>query len=154
MFLLFSLWLTFADCRRKKKPESTSVDDEPNKYQPEFGKVWHPNPKRFWHYIGRERHALVAFVQKDDPGRQLAAVFEQIQEMIDPSKLNLVVGETFQIGQIIEDQGITEFPTIVFFRSYMKKWSTKYEGIPSAKAITKWANEQIRELDEWENSED
>ena len=154
MIAFFALFLATVDCRRKKASQDDTIDDEPNKYQPEFGKVFHPNIKRWGHYVGRERHALVAFVQKDDPGRQMAAVMEQVNDMVDNSKVNLVVAETFQIAQIIEDQGITEFPTVCFYKSYMKKWSEKYEGFPSAKSIAKWVNQIIRDLDEWENSND
>jgi len=154
MLPLFVLFAAFADCRRKKKQPNNDNDDEPNIYQPEYGKVWYPDLKKWNHFVGRERHALVAFVQKDDPGRQLSAVFEQVIEMIDKSKINLVVAQTFEVGQIIEDQGVTEFPSVRFYKSGMKKWSTIYEGYPSAKAIAKWANEQVRELDEWENSQE
>ena len=154
MLPILALFVVFVDSRRKKKKEPDTSDDEPNIYQPEFGKVWYPNFKKWGHYIGRERHALVAFVKKDDPGRQLSAVFEQLIEMIDKSKLNLVVAQEFEIGQIIEDQGVTEYPSIRFYKSGMKKWSTIYEGFPSAKSIAKWANDQVMELDEWENSQE
>ena len=150
-FLIF-LFLALGSARRKKKPINNDSGDEPVETAPEFGKVWHPNPKKWGHYIGRQPHALVAFVKNDAPGAQLSAVFEQVLEMIDKSKLNLVVAEDWQIGQIIEEQGVTEFPSIRFYKSGMKKWSTIYEGYPSAKQIAKWANDQVRELDEWENT--
>lgn len=152
--LFITLLLFNVDCRRKKQKEATSPDDEPIKYQPEFGKVWYPEPKKWGHYVGRERHALVAFVQQDDPGRQMASVMEQVIDMIDKSKLNIVVAETFKIGQIIEDQGVTEFPSVRFYKAGMKKWSQIYEGYPSAKAVARWANQIVRELDEWENMDD
>ena len=150
MFAFFALLVAFGDCRRKKSRDDASVEDEPNKYQPEFGKVWHPTPKKWGHYVGRERHALVAFVEKNDAGRQMAAVLEQVNDQVDNSKLNVVCAETFQIGQIIEEQGITEFPTVVFYKAYMKKWSAKYEGFPSAKSIARWANQIVKELDDME----
>jgi hypothetical protein len=155
MRLLLCVFLALASARRKKKkPESSDPEDEPIPTAPEYGKVWHPNPKRWNHYVGRVPHALVAFVENDAAGRSISATFEQVLEMIDMSKLNLVVAENWIIGQVIEDQGVTEFPSIRFYRSGMKKWSTIYEGFPSAKQIARWAMEQVRELDEWEHLPD
>ena len=154
MRTLFVVFLALAAARRKKKKDTRDTDDEPLETAPEFGKVWHPTPKKWGHYIGRGPHALVAFVQNDAKGAQLSAVFEQVLNLIDMSKLNLVVAEDWQVGQIIEEQGVTEFPSIRFYKSGMKKWSTIYEGFPSAKSIAKWANEQVAELDEWVKSQE
>lgn len=152
MKILIIIFFSLCASRRKKKQQPNDSGDEPIETAPEFGKVWHPTPKKWGHYIGRQPHALVAFVKNDAPGAQLSAIMEQVLQMIDMSKLNLVVAEDWVIGQTIEEQGVTEFPSIRFYRSGMKKWSTIYEGYPSAKQIAKWANDQVRELDEWENS--
>lgn len=150
--MLFFLLLGLAECRRKKAPKTSDPGDEPVETAPEFGKVWHPEPKKWGHYIGRENHAVVAFIKNDAPGAQLSAVCDELINMIDKSKLNIVVAEDWKIGQIIEEQGVTEFPSVRFYKAGMKKWSTIYEGFPSAKAIAKWANQQVLELDDWENS--
>lgn len=154
MRTIFLLLLTLATARRKKKPQTQDDDDEPLETAPEFGKVWHPTLKKWGHYIGRGPHAVVAFVRSDALGGQLSAVFEQVLHQIDMSKVNLVVAEEKLLGQQhMEDQGVTEFPSIRFYKSGMKKWSTIYEGYPSAKAIAKWVNAQVAELDEWAQDE-
>jgi len=152
MRFFISLLFALATSRRKKKPQSSDPLDEPVATAPEYGKVWHPEPKKWSHYIGRGPHALVAFIQNDASGAQLSKTFESVLKMIDMSKVNLVVAENWKIGQIIEDQGVIEFPSIRFYKSGMKKWSTVYEGYPSAKLIAKWCNEQVAELDEWEHT--
>ena len=152
MKFIFFFLISLSISRRKKKLETSDPLDEPVATAPEYGKVWHPEPKKWSHYVGRKPHALVAFIENDAPGAQLSKIFESVIKMIDMSKVNLVVAENWKIGQIIEDQGITEFPCIRFFKSGMKKWSTAYEGYPSAKLIAKWCNEQVAELDEWEHS--
>jgi hypothetical protein len=154
MKTLVFLFLSFAAARRRKKPEGEDPMDEPVETAPEYGKVWYPDPKHWSHYVGRTPHALVAFIENNDAGAHLSAVFEQALEMIDMSKLNLVVAHNWRIGQIIEEQGVTEFPSIRFYRSGMKKWSTIYEGFPSAKQIARWAMDQVMELDEWEHLQD
>ena len=154
MRTLFVVFLALVSARRKRKPQSQDADDEPLETAPEFGKVWHPTAKKWGHYVGREPHAVVAFVKNDALGAQLSAVFEQVLRQIDMSKVNLVVAEEWQVGsQIVEEQGVTEFPSIRFYKSGMKKWSTIYEGYPSAKAIAKWINAQVAELDEWAQDE-
>lgn len=153
MKFFFFLLLSLAMARRKKKPESSSPDDEPVETAPEFGKVYHPNMKKWGHYVGRGPHALVAFVDKNPAGAQMTSVMYQVLQMTDMSKLNIVVAEMWQIAQIIEEQGVTELPSVRFYKSGMKKWSAIYEGIPSAKSISKWAMDHVNELDEWENEE-
>lgn len=150
LFILFSL----ASARRKRKIQTEDPEDEPIETAPEYGKVWHPNMKKWKHYVGRGPHALVAFIQNDARGAQLSAVFEQVLNLIDMSKLNLVVAEDWQIHQIIEDEHVTEFPQIRFYKSGMLKSRDVYEGMPSAKSIAKWANDKVRELDEWDQLRD
>ncbi|KAH0795439.1 hypothetical protein GPJ56_000652 [Histomonas meleagridis] len=156
MKIFFVLFMTYVAARRKKLKEiqKETSDDEPVETAPEFGKVWHPTSKKWGHYIGRGPHALVAFIEKDASGAQMSAVMEQVLGMIDKSKLNLVVAENWQIPEIIEEQGITTFPSVKFYKSGNKKWSSSYEGFPSAKSIAKWVNKQVEELDEWEHDQE
>jgi hypothetical protein len=154
MRALLVLLLVLAGSRRKRKPQTEDPQDEPVETAPEYGKVWYPEPKKWSHYIGRTPHALVAFIKKDDAGMNLSAIMERVIELIDRSKLNIVVAEEWKIGQIIEEQGVTEFPSIRFYRSGMKRWSTVYDGFPSPKGIAKWAMDQVRELDEWDHLKD
>ena len=154
MKILLFFFFALISSRRKKKPTTSDPEDEPIETAPEFGRVWHPLPKKWGHYVGRQPHAVVAFIENNAQGSQISAVMEQVLEMIDKSKVNLVVAENWVIGQIIEEQGVTEFPSIRFYRSGMKKWSSIYEGFPSAKQIAKWINEQVNELDEWEHGQE
>ena len=150
MSLLFSLFISLAACRRKKKINAADADDdEPIKTAPEYGKVFHPESKKFNHFVGRPNaHALVAFINDDAIGASISKTMESVLKLVDVSKVNLVVAENWKIGQIIEDQGVTELPSIRFYKAGMKKWSHVYEGYYSPKSIAKWANDLIRELDE------
>jgi hypothetical protein len=149
MPLALLLLLSLGSARRKRKPQTEDPQDEPIETAPEYGKVWYPTPKKWSHYVGRTPHALVAFIKRDDAGMQMSAVMEQVLGLIDMSKLNVIVAQDWHIGQIIEEQGVTEFPSIRFYKSGMKKWSTIYEGFPSAKQIARWAMDQVNELDDW-----
>lgn len=150
--LLFS---DLVDCRRKKKLRSSEdVDDEPIREAPEYGKVWYPDRKRWGHFIGREPNAVVAFIDNDPAGNQYSATMKTVINLIDMSKLNVVVAQKDNLEQIFEDQDITEIPTIKFYKSGQKRWTTTYDGPITAKSIAKWAMDQVRELDEWDKDED
>lgn len=151
--IILALFITFVSSRRKNKRATNNDDDEPIRTAPEYGKVWHPEAKKWGHYVGRGAHAVVAFIEDDAMGASISKTMESVLKMVDMSKVNLVVAEKWKIGDIIEDQGVTKFPSIRFYKSGMKKWSEIYEGIPSAKSIARWANKIIAELDEWENSD-
>lgn len=153
MGILWTL-LFLGAARRKQKPQTEDPNDAPVPTAPEYGKVWHPDMKKWSHFVGRERHALVAFIENDPPGGSLSLVMEGVLKKIDKSKLNLVVAENWRIPQIIEEQGVTDFPAIYFYKAGMKTYSMKYEGVLTAKAISKWAMDKVMELDEWENLED
>lgn len=154
IFMFFLVFFSiFVDCRRKKKRVANESGDEPIETAPEYGKVWHPDSKKWGHYIGRSPHALVAFVNDDSFGRELSAIMEKLLNMVDISKINLVVAETRKIPDIIEDQGIRTFPSIKFYKSGMKSWSESFEGYPSARSLANWVNKIINELDDWNNEE-
>lgn len=153
MSFLLSVFLSFAAARRKKQQKYDADDDEPIRTAPEYGKVWHPEIKKWNHFVGREPHAVVAFINDDPMGASVSKMMESVLKMIDMSKINLVVAENWKIGQIIEDQGVTEFPSIRFYKSGMKKWSRIYEGNYTPKSIAKWANEIVRELEEMEDTD-
>ena len=150
----FILLWAFVNCRRKKKYDTGDADDEPNRHAPEYGKVYFPDLKHWNHYVGREPNAIVAFIKNDPIGNQLSAAMGKVLNLIDISKLNVVVAQQEKLGQIFEDQGITEIPTIKFYKSEQKRWVKTYEGMPSAKAISKWAMDQVHELDDWDQNED
>jgi hypothetical protein len=153
MSFLLSVLLQLAVARRKKKVQNNIDDDEPVKTAPEYGKVWHPEPKKWNHFVGRDSHAVVAFIDDDAIGASISKMMNSVLNMIDMSKINLVVAENWRIGQIIEDQGVKEFPSIRFYKSGMKKWSHIYEGNYTPKSIAKWANGIVKELEEMEFDE-
>jgi hypothetical protein len=70
-----------------------------------------------------------------------------VLKLVDPSRQWLVVAERWHIGQIIDDQGITEFPSIYFYQAYEKSPSVRYEGSFNARAISDWCKKQVAELD-------
>ena len=152
MSLLFTLFFTFCTSRRKKNSHNyDGDDDEPIKTAPEYGKVFHPENKKFNHFVGRPNaHALVAFIDDDAMGASISKMMESVLKMVDISKVNLVVAENWKIGQVIEDQGVTEFPSIRFYKRGMKKWSHIYEGYYTPKSIAKWTNDLIRDIEETE----
>lgn len=153
MFFVFFL-LSSGLCRRKKKISSGDPDDQPVREAPEYGRVWIPDPKHWGHFVGREPCAVVAFVQNDPAGKQLAYIMNEVINLIDMSKLNVVIAQAWDLAQICDDQDINEFPTVRFYKSGQKRWSTIFEGYYTSKAIAKWAMDQVRELDEWENDND
>lgn len=152
--MLFLILLgAFVDCRRKLKRVAEEPADEPVETVPEYGQVFHPNSKKWGHFIGRAPHAVVAFINDDSFGRELSHVMNTVLKMVDMSKTNIVVAENWVIPDIIEEQGIDKFPSIKFYKSGMKKWSESFEGIPNARNIASWVNKLVNELDDWENSE-
>lgn len=153
MLVLFC-FIKFIESRRKKDNTRNDIaDDEPNRYQPEFGKVWHPDHTKWNHYVGRERYATVAFIEDNVKGRELASVFEKVLNMVDPSKVNLVVADYNKIKDIIDSQGIAEFPLICFYKTWNKKYSYVYDGYFTSKAIASWINTNVIKLDEKEEQE-